>query len=111
MPSPPVVRSPPAPHLSDLLSELFEQPGDQLRVKEMVDYFGHRAFGAVLFNFSVPNLLPLPPGSSTVLGLPLVLFAPQLAVGIRRPWLPRWLGERRLDRRCSARGSSGCRRA
>ena len=90
---------PPAGSLSDLLQTLIDQPGDRISVREMVDFFGHRAFGAVLFTFSVPNLLPLPPGSSTVLGLPLVLFAPQLALGVSRPWLPRWLGDRMLDRK------------
>ena len=54
-------------------------------MREIVDHFGHRAFGAVLFVFSVPNLLPLPPGSSTILGLPLVIMAPQLMLGMRSP--------------------------
>src|SRR5690606_36314235 len=51
-----------------------------------------------LFVFSVPNLLPLPPGSSTVLGAPLVIITPQLAIGARRPWLPRAVAERHIDR-------------
>ena len=69
-----------------------------MRVRDIIDHFGHRAFGAVLFVFSVPNLLPLPPGSSTILGMPLVLIAPQLVLGARRPWLPRFIAERTIDR-------------
>lgn len=84
--------------LSDLLRTLCDGPPGPLTVREIVDHFGHRAFGAVLFVFSVPNLLPLPPGSSTVLGLPLVIIAPQLAIGARRPWLPRAVGDRSVDR-------------
>lgn len=85
--------------LSDLLRSLCDGPPGPIRVREIVDHFGHRAHGAVLFVFSVPNLLPLPPGSSTILGLPLVIMAPQLMLGIRSPWLPRFVGERSVDRR------------
>jgi hypothetical protein len=51
-----------------------------------------------LFVFSIPNLLPLPPGSSSVLGLPLVLGAPQLMIGSSHLWLPRTVGSRSVDR-------------
>ena len=51
----------------------------RVSVGEIVDRFGTRAFGALLFIFALPNLLPLPPGSSTVLGAPLLLLAPQVA--------------------------------
>ena len=84
--------------LSDLLRSLCEGPPGPMRVRDMVDHFGHRAFGAVLFIFAVPNCLPLPPGSSGVLGLPLVIIAPQLAVGMRRPWLPKAVADRTIER-------------
>lgn len=87
-----------ADSLSELLQDLCEGPPGPVRIREMVDHFGHRAFGAVLFAFSVPNLIPLPPGSSTVLGLPLVLLSPQLALGVKSPWLPRSVGERTIAR-------------
>src|SRR3954467_1160378 len=83
--------------LSTLLSRLSEGEGP-LTVGEMVDHFGERAFGALLFAFSVPNLLPLPPGSSTVLGAPLLILAPQLMLGVKAPWLPRALKRRSVDR-------------
>lgn len=93
-----IVRGSPDPALSEMLQSLCDGPPGPIRVREIVDHFGHRAFGAVLFAFSVPNLLPLPPGSSTILGLPLVLITPQLAIGARRPWLPRSVGDRTIDR-------------
>src|SRR3982750_2959248 len=83
--------------LSELLSRLCDGEGP-LTIGEMIDQFGERAFGALLFAFSVPNLLPLPPGSSTVLGLPLVFLAPQVAIGIRHPWIPKFLARRTIDR-------------
>jgi hypothetical protein len=84
--------------LSDLLRSLCDGPPGPMRVRDMVDHFGHRAFGAVLFIFAVPNCLPLPPGSSGFLGMPLVIIAPQLAIGMRRPWLPRWVADRTIER-------------
>ena len=74
-------------------------PGDSVTVGELVAHFGPRAFGAVLFVFAMPNLLPLlPPGTSTVLGLPLLLIAPQLALGGRKPWIPNRLARHVVDR-------------
>jgi hypothetical protein len=84
--------------LSDLLRTLCEGEPGPVRVRDIVDQFGHRAFGAVLFIFAVPNCLPLPPGSSFFLGAPLVIFAPQLAIGARRPWLPRFVAGRTIER-------------
>ena len=84
--------------LSDLLLTLAEGEEETVSVDALVEHFGRRAFGAVLFIFSIPNLLPLPPGSSTFLSLPLLILAPQLAVGRRKPWIPRWLGKRTVGR-------------
>jgi hypothetical protein len=84
--------------ISQVLSDLCAGGEGSVTVREIVEAFGSRAFGALLFIFSAPNLLPLPPGSSTVLGAPLVLLAPQVAIGVSAPWLPRKMGERRIKR-------------
>lgn len=81
--------------LSVILRELCAE--DRITVGEIVDRFGRRAFGALLFIFSTPNLLPLPPGSSTVLGAPLVLLSPQVALGVHAPWLPRFVDDREIS--------------
>lgn len=84
--------------LSRLLREMAEPRSGEITIEEVVERFGRRAFGGLLFAFSVPNLLPLPPGSSTVLGLPLVLIAPQVMLGSENLWLPRKVRKRGLDR-------------
>lgn len=84
--------------LSAILREICEDPDPTVSVGEIVHRFGPRAFGALLFFFSAPNWLPLPPGSSTFLALPLVLLSPQIAVGIRSPWLPRFIDDREMRR-------------
>lgn len=84
--------------LSAILLDICDDPDPTVTVGEVVHRFGRRAFGALLFFFSAPNWLPLPPGSSTFLALPLVLLTPQVAVGVRGPWLPRFIDARELKR-------------
>lgn len=79
--------------LSSVLRAISEEPGDHITLGEIIDLFGRRAFGALLFAFAVPNVLPLPPGSTSILGLPLLLLSPQVLVGVRAPWLPRKLDD------------------
>jgi hypothetical protein len=90
--------------LSRLLRELATPPQGRITIEQIVHRFGRRALGGVLFAFSIPNLLPLPPGSSTVLGLPLVLAAPQLMIGNEHLWLPKALKKRSLDRAALSKG-------
>lgn len=84
--------------LSAILIEICRPSSTCVTVEEIMSRFGSRAFGAALFVFSLPNLLPLPPGSSTVLGAPMALLAPQVAIGVRCPWLPRRVAQRPLRR-------------
>ncbi len=84
--------------ISAVLRHILELDEQRISVEEIADAFGSRAFGALLFAFAVPNLLPLPPGSSTVLGMPLVFLTPQVAIGMRHPWIPKFLARRTVDR-------------
>jgi hypothetical protein len=52
----------------------------------------------VLFILTLPVLLPLPPGFSMVLALPLLAAAPQMMLGRTRLWLPDTLGDRSMSR-------------
>lgn len=74
--------------LSRLLRDLCDRPDGEITIGEIVGSIGGRAFGAVLFVLAVPILLPFPPGLSAILGMPLLLIGPQLALGVRRLWLP-----------------------
>jgi hypothetical protein len=71
-------------------------PGDTISVREIIEAFGERAFGFVIILFSLPNCIPAPPGMNSVFGLPVLLFAVQLALGFKKPWLPRRILDKRF---------------
>jgi hypothetical protein len=70
---------------------------DRVTVGDLLHALGDRAIGALLFIFAVPNVLPVPPGTSAVLGAPLVFLAAQLTFG-RQPWLPGIISRRSMSR-------------
>jgi hypothetical protein len=84
--------------LSDVIEGFGEDTRPVLTVGQMLEQFDSRAFGAMLLVFGLLNCLPLPPGSSTILSLPILLLAPQIAWGSDIPWLPRKLIEHPLKR-------------
>jgi len=84
--------------LSDVIEGFGEDTRPVLTVGQMLEQFDSRAFGAMLLVFGLLNCLPLPPGSSTILSLPILLLAPQIALGREIPWLPRKLIEHPLKR-------------
>lgn len=100
MPDVPITKPGRPPRASELLDHFLERhPHDRVTLGKLVEVLGDRAFGALLLVFALPNLIPVPlPGLSTVLGIPMVLFAVQLMLGMPRPWLPRKLAELTLPR-------------
>jgi hypothetical protein len=97
-------RAPSPQSLSVRLQALLRRSKARLSVGEIVVWFeGQDGLGPVLFVLTLPVLLPLPPGASMVLALPLLLVAPQIAVGRGRLWLPRWLAGRTFERKVFAK--------
>lgn len=93
--------------LSALLLTLGRDSPGPISLAAVVEHFGPRAFGAVLFVFATPNLLPLPrqlddPGSATAADRP--------AACLRRAatLAPGPVGRRTIDRRALV---DLCRRA
>jgi hypothetical protein len=82
--------------LSEVLDHLLTV--NRLNFADCVDEFGERAMGGLMALFSVPNMLPMPPGTSAILGLPLMLLTFQLMIGRRSLWLPRAMRERTVPR-------------
>ena len=45
---------------------------DRVSIGDLLEALGYRPLGAMLLIFAVPNVLPVPPGTSAVLGTPLI---------------------------------------
>jgi len=80
---------------SQVLREFKEtHTGDRVALGELRDALGDRAFGVLLFIFSLPNLVPNIPGLSTLFAIPLLFLSWQFTYGRPTPWFPTWLSER-----------------
>ncbi len=83
--------------LSEVLTEIAEDhPNERISIADITARMDDRAFGALMFIFAVPNLLPTPPGTSILLGFPLIFLSLQLAIGRSTPWLPSLISQRSL---------------
>jgi hypothetical protein len=83
--------------LADRLRPLLHSQTPEVRLDDMVARLeGHEGLGPVLFVLTLPVMLPLPPGVSMVMALPVLVVAPQIALGKRKLWLPDWLARRTL---------------
>jgi len=98
-----------ASHSRERLSELLDRlahEGDSERIVfgSLLEAVGDRTFGALILVFAIPSaVVGVIPGVSALLGLPLVLLSVQLSIGSRRPWLPRAVSARSLERRAFSR--------
>jgi hypothetical protein len=83
--------------LADRLTPLMREAEPRIRLDEMVARIdGDEGLGPILFVLTLPVMLPLPPGVSMVMALPILVVAPQIATGRRRLWLPDWLARRTI---------------
>jgi hypothetical protein len=90
--------------LSELLRTLSNNAGERISLGEIADAMADRSFGAFLVVFCLPNLIPLPPGSTFILGLPLVFIAFQMAFSrLDTIWLPKKLHQYSFDNQGFAR--------
>ena len=84
--------------LSELLLDIAgDTSRDRISVADLLAALQDRALAALLLIFAFPNAIPVPPGTSAILGAPLVFLSAQLALGLR-PWLPGFIGRRSIAR-------------
>lgn len=86
------------PRLSEILTTLArDESRERISVHDMVETMRARAFGALLLIFAFPNILPTPPGTAGILGLPLLFLSAQMMLGLD-PWLPGFIARRSMAR-------------
>lgn len=85
--------------LSQLLRQLIdEHPGDEIGPAEIAEWLNERALAGLLLLFALFNTLPLPPGTTLITGIPLLLLSAQLMIGQANPWLPEFLRKRTISK-------------
>ena len=70
--------------------------GEGLTLGEIRDRLDERGFGLLILVLSIPCLAPALYGVPQIVGVPIILLAGQLLIGMKEPWLP----QRLLVRRC-----------
>jgi hypothetical protein len=81
--------------LSQRLAQIADKCGpDRISLSELARELHSRVWGALLVIFAAINVIPLPPGTNTVIAIPLVLISAQMLFGRSAPWFPS-----RIDRR------------
>lgn len=72
---------------------------EKVAVREIVDALDARSFGIAVLLFSLPSIVPMPPGVPTVVGIILLIVAIQMVFGREDLWLPGILAKQTFDRK------------
>lgn len=84
---------------SQVLTDIADKDDPKLYLGELVNAFGERGFGALMLFFGLMNIaIGIIPGTTTILGAPLLLMGLQLMIRRDQLWLPRWALRRSIDR-------------
>ena len=70
---------------------------ERIFVSDLFHVMEDSAAVALILLFALPNLVPVPPGTSTILGTPLLFLTIEWTLG-KRPWLPGMLARRSMSR-------------
>lgn len=85
--------------LSEVLKSIADDHSvEDVSIIDLIARLGGRGRAALILLFAFPNVLPSPPGLSSILGIPLLYLSFQMMLG-RLPWLPTFVGERQISRK------------
>ena len=85
--------------VSEVLRVLIEGHQEpRITVRQLRDALGDRAYGVLFFVFALPNLVPMPPGVTTLFAIPLLVLAAQFCYAGSYPYFPNWIGNRSFAR-------------
>ena len=78
--------------LESLIEESCSEPGkEEIRVRDLLDAVGRRAYGPILLllGFVAVSPLTIIPGATWVVALLILVVAAQIVLGRKYPWIPR----------------------
>jgi hypothetical protein len=92
----------PAPEMgartSTLLLQAVRGETERITIGDILDALDARAFGLATLIFSIPSIIPMPPGVPTVVGIALLIVSVQMVLGRHELWLPGFLSKRSFSR-------------
>ena len=91
---------------SDDLKELVHGSSSEfITLEDTLSALHEKGFGLLMLFLVLPNCVPvpIPPGGSTILSLPLLLLSLQMVWGLEHPWLPSWLRKQKLARKTAVK--------
>lgn len=84
---------------SQVLVDVGAKDDPKLTMGELVDAFGERGFGALLLMLGLLSaLIGTIPGTTTIIGIPILILGAQLAFRRDELWLPGWILKRDMPR-------------
>jgi hypothetical protein len=84
---------------SQVIEDIGMKEDPRLYLGELVNAFGERGFGALMLFFGILNVaIGIIPGTTTILGAPLLLMGVQLIIRRDQLWLPKWALKRWIER-------------
>lgn len=84
---------------SQVLEDIGAKEEPRLYLGELVNAFGERGFGALLLLLGlISAVVGGIPGTTTVIGVPILVIALQLVSRQDQLWMPRWVLKRHFDR-------------
>ena len=90
---------------SQVIQDIGAKSDPKLYLGELVNAFGERGFGALMLFFGLLSVaIGIIPGTTTVLGAPLLLMGLQLMIRQDQLWLPRWALRRSIERQTYRQG-------
>lgn len=84
---------------SEVLLHAVRGESEKVSVLQILDALDARSFGLAVLLFSLPSVVPMPPGVPTVVGIILAIVGVQMALGREDLWLPGILSKREFDRK------------
>ena len=97
-------RAPPGNGIARLLRSFAQgDPEEVLALDRLLYGLGRSAFGMFLFVSVLPGFVPIPGFAGVVSGPLVALIGLQLIVGLRKPWVPGFIGRRGPRRSTMAR--------
>ena len=83
---------------SDVLKKMVVDSKDTtISIDEIFSNLGERSFGILMLMFAIPGAIPSLPLTS-ILSIPLLVFAVQLTLGYKKPYLPKYFLEMTFER-------------